>query len=138
MRNRSGSDFRSSFFLLFYEYFSLLHADIFFPIYFRTINAVISSDLSTDLSLNAGALGLLTSVYFVTFAAFQLPLGILLDRYGPRRTESLLLILASIGAVFFALSESLEGLIFGRALIGLGVSACLMASFKGLFGLVSP
>lgn len=97
---------------------------------FRTVNAVISPDLSATLQLSATDLGLLTSVYFLTFAAFQLPLGILLDHYGPRRVETVLLLFAAAGALVFAFSEGLESLIVGRALIGLGVSACLMASFK--------
>jgi MFS family permease len=97
---------------------------------YRTVNAVISPDLVSDLSLDATDLGLLTSMYFLTFAAFQLPLGMLLDRFGPRRVEAVLLLFAAAGAACFALSARLEGLIVGRALIGFGVSACLMASFK--------
>lgn len=97
---------------------------------FRAINAVIAPDLARDVGLDAAALGLLSSAYFVTFAAFQLPLGILLDRYGPRRTEAALLIFAALGSVLFAVAENFAGLFAGRALIGLGVSACLMASFK--------
>jgi MFS family permease len=96
----------------------------------RNINAVIAPDLVAELSLNAASLGLLTSVYFFAFAAFQLPLGVLLDRYGPRRVESVLLLVAACGALLFAISESIVGLASGRALIGLGVSGCLMASFK--------
>ena len=79
---------------------------------------------------SAAGLGLLTSVYFISFASFQLPLGLLLDRFGPRRTESLLLLFAALGAFVFSRADSLGGLILGRLLIGLGVSACLMASFK--------
>ncbi len=97
---------------------------------FRTVNAVIAQDLTRDLQLNAGALGLLTATYFLTFAACQLPLGVLLDHFGPRRVESVLLIVAACGALVFAKAESIHGLIFGRALIGIGVSACLMAAFK--------
>lgn len=97
---------------------------------FRTVNAVIAPDLVADLGLSPADLGLLTSAYFLSFAAFQLPLGILLDRFGPRRVESLLLLFAAAGALLFAQAESLTGLIVGRALIGLGVSACLMAAFK--------
>ncbi|MDX1656022.1 MAG: MFS transporter, partial [Candidatus Competibacteraceae bacterium] len=67
---------------------------------------------------------------FLSFALFQLPLGILLDRYGPRRVEAGLLLFAALGALLFAISDSLDGLMLGRALIGLGVSACLMAGFK--------
>ena len=52
---------------------------------FRTVNAIISPELARDLSLNPASLGLLTSAYFLAFAAMQIPVGILLDRYGPRR-----------------------------------------------------
>ncbi len=97
---------------------------------YRSVNAVISSRLVESLDLNATDLGLLTSVYFLTFALFQLPLGILLDRYGPRRVESVLLLFAAVGALLLSLCVTISGLILGRALIGLGVSACLMASFK--------
>jgi MFS family permease len=97
---------------------------------FRTSNAVIGPVLARDLSLPDHALGLLTSTYFITFAAAQLPLGILLDRFGPRRVEAILLLFAAAGAAVFALAGDLGGLAWGRALIGLGVSACLMASFK--------
>lgn len=97
---------------------------------FRTSNAVIGPVLADDLSLPDHSLGLLTSTYFITFAAAQLPLGILLDRYGPRRVESVLLLFAAAGAAVFALASDLAGLAWGRALIGLGVSACLMAAFK--------
>jgi len=97
---------------------------------YRTVNAVIAPDLTSELSLNPAQLGLLTAAYFITFAAFQLPLGVLLDRFGPRRIESILLIFAAIGALLFSRAENLPGLIVGRALVGLGVSACLMAAFK--------
>lgn len=97
---------------------------------FRTVNAVIAPDLVRDIGVDPASLGLLTSAYFLTFAAFQLPLGVLLDRYGPRRVEAVLLLFAAAGAFAFARAETLTGLLLGRALIGLGVSACLMAAFK--------
>lgn len=97
---------------------------------FRVVNAVIAGDLRADLALDSSVLGLLTSTYFLAFASFQLPLGYLLDRFGPRRVESALLLVAALGAFVFSFSKTVEGLIVGRALIGLGVSACLMAAFK--------
>lgn len=96
---------------------------------YRVVNAVIAPDLVADLGIGSAGLGLLTAVYFLTFAAFQLPLGVLLDRFGPRRVEALLLVLAGSGALLFARAETTAGLVLGRALIGLGVSACLMAAF---------
>ena len=96
----------------------------------RVVNAVIADDLSADIGVDAAALGVLTAAYFITFAAFQLPLGLLLDRYGPRRVEAALLVVAAFGALLFSLGNSVADLTVGRALIGLGMSACLMAAFK--------
>lgn len=96
----------------------------------RAINAVIAPALVADVGLSSADLGLLSSAYFFSFAALQLPLGVWLDKYGPRRVESALLLVAALGAAVFATSSSLTGLWIGRALIGVGVSACLMAAFK--------
>lgn len=96
----------------------------------RNVNAVIAPELTRELALSPADLGLLTSAYLFAFGAFQLPLGVLLDRYGPRKVETALLLFAASGCLVFGLSGNLLGLGFGRAMIGLGVSACLMGSFK--------
>jgi len=102
----------------------------FFSYFFRVVNAVISPDLVRDAGVDANRLGLLTSAYFLAFAAAQLPLGLALDRFGPRRVNASLLVVAAAGALVFGTSDSLGGLATGRALIGFGVSGCLMASLK--------
>ena len=107
-------------------------AGYFLSYLFRTVNAVISPELTRDLTLAPGALGLLTGAYFVTFALVQLPAGMLLDRYGPRRVEPVLLALAGAGALLFALAEGVAGLVLARALIGAGVAVCLMAPLKAI------
>ena len=99
---------------------------------FRNINAVIAGPLTSELGLDAGRFGLLTSVYFLTFAAAQLPVGILLDRYGPSRVQYGLFVVAACGAALFALSESFLPLVLSRALIGLGVAAALAAGLKAI------
>lgn len=105
-------------------------AGFFLSFLFRNVNAVISKDLAAEFSLSSAELGLLTSAYFLAFAAMQIPVGVFLDRYGPRRvTGGLLLVLAS-GAGAFAVAGGLGSLAFGRALIGVGASACLMGSMK--------
>ncbi|HZV53883.1 MAG TPA: MFS transporter [Rhodocyclaceae bacterium] len=96
----------------------------------RNVNAVIAPELTRALSVSAAELGLLTGAYLLAFGAFQLPLGLLLDRYGPRKVEASLLLVAATGCAVFALGDSLPQLAIARGLIGLGVSACLMASFK--------
>lgn len=99
---------------------------------FRSTNAVIAPQLIAEIGLDAGDLGLLTSTYFLAFAGFQLPLGLLLDRYGPRRVQSVLLLSAALGATLFALGDSLVALAVARGFIGLGVAGGLMASFKAI------
>ena len=105
---------------------------------FRSINAVIAPDLIRDLQINNAQLGLLSSAYFIGFGAMQIPLGIALDRFGPKLTEICLMLLAVLGAAIFASAENFYSLVIGRMLIGMGVSACLMAAFSGFrvwFGL---
>ncbi len=97
---------------------------------YRTVNAVIAPNLAADIGVDPSGLGLLTAAYFIAFASSQLPLGVLLDRFGSRRIEALLLLFAATGAFVFSRSETLTGLVVGRAFIGFGVSACLMAAFK--------
>ncbi len=96
----------------------------------RSVNAVIAPELTRELAMTASGLGLLTSAYFLGFGLFQLPLGLLLDRFGPRRVEAALLLVAAAGCALFGMGQSTTTLALARALIGLGVSACLMASFK--------
>jgi len=99
---------------------------------FRAVNAVVAPDLVRDIELSASGLGLLTAAYLFAFAAFQLPLGVLLDRYGPRRVQTCLLLTAGTGAVLFGIAESEIALIIARAMIGLGFAGGLMASFKAV------
>ena len=98
---------------------------------FRSINAVLTPELVFDLGVNNAQLGLLTSAYFVGFGLTQIPVGICLDKFGPRLTEASLMILAVIGALFFYFSRGFITLLIGRMLIGMGVSACLMSAFSG-------
>jgi MFS family permease len=105
-------------------------AGYFLSFFFRNVNAVISKDLARDFSLTSSDLGFLTATYFLTFAAFQLPLGVLLDRYGPRRVLAALYCVAGAGALIFGLAQDLTMLSVGRALIGLGVSGGLMGAIK--------
>jgi MFS family permease len=105
-------------------------AGYFLSFCFRNVNAVISKELVAEFSLTSADLGFLTSMYLLAFAAFQLPLGVLLDRYGPRRVVATLLCVAAGGALVFAQARELAALSLGRALIGLGVSAGLMGAIK--------
>jgi predicted MFS family arabinose efflux permease len=107
--------------------FALAH---FVSYLYRNVNTVVYPDLVRDIGLDANTLGLLTGVYFIAFAAAQLPVGLALDRFGPRRVQVPMLAVAALGGLLFAQAQSLQGLLAARALIGLGVSASLMAAIK--------
>lgn len=68
---------------------------------------------------------MLTSAYLLAFAVAQLPLGVALDRYGPRKVQVPMMVLAAVGAALFAMADSLPTLVAARALIGLGVAGSL-------------
>ena len=105
-------------------------AGYFVSYIYRSINAIIGPELAREFGLSAAGLGLLTGIYFFSFALFQLPLGLLLDRYGPQRVNATLLLLAAAGGLWFAMAGSNAELTLARALIGLGVSGCLMATLS--------
>ena len=97
---------------------------------YRVINALIAPHLMSELHIDASGLGLMTSAYFLTFGACQLPVGALLDRFGPRRVQSALMLVAALGAFVFAFGTSSWVLIAGRGLIGIGVSAAWVGGLK--------
>jgi MFS family permease len=99
---------------------------------FRAVNAVVAPDLVAEIKLSASELGLLTAAYLLAFACFQLPLGLLLDRYGPRRVQAALLVVAAAGAALFALGNDVLMLAIARALIGVGFAGGLMSGFKAV------
>jgi MFS family permease len=99
---------------------------------FRTITSLISGPLMSEFALDAADIGLLASVYFLFFAAAQLPLGVLLDRFGPRRVEGVLLVIAAGGATLFGTATGFGELLVARAMIGLGVAGALMAGLKAI------
>jgi predicted MFS family arabinose efflux permease len=96
--------------------------------FLRNSVAVIAPDLAQSVGLSAGDLGLLSSVFFFTFALTQLPLGIALDRFGPRRVLLVCVAIMILGSLAFAVASSSTGLIGARALMGLGSSSAFMAS----------
>lgn len=99
---------------------------------YRAMNAVVAPDLVRDIGLSASELGLLTAAYLFAFSLFQLPLGILLDRFGPRRVQSALVAIGGCGALLFAFAGNALELTIARAIIGLGFAGGLMSSFKAV------
>ena len=104
----------------------------------RNVNSLLARDLVGTLSLSPGQLGLLTSAFFLSYALVQLPVGIALDRYEPRKVQLILMTVAASGALLFAHGDSFVQLVFARALIGLGLGACFMSAVKVISTWIAP
>ncbi|MEM8863791.1 MAG: MFS transporter, partial [Chloroflexota bacterium] len=102
----------------------------FLSYFYRLANAVIAPDLTAALNLTPSQLGLTTSIFFATFAAAQIPLGIGLDRWGPRWVTPSLMFVGVIGSLVFAQANSFFLLSVSRGLIGIGMAGILMGSLK--------
>lgn len=96
----------------------------------RAVTAVIAPVLADAFALSASDLGLMGAVLFASYALAQLPVGAALDRYGPRRVQAALVLVIAAGALVFAASAGLAQLLAGRVLLGIGISAALMAQLK--------
>jgi len=104
----------------------------------RNVNAVLAPQLVGALALTPGQLGLLTSAFFFAFALVQLPVGIALDRHGPRKVQLYLMLLAACGALMFANGHSFAQLVTARAIIGCGLGGCFMSAVKAISIWISP
>lgn len=104
----------------------------FLSFFFRSVTAVLTPHLVADVPLGVGEIGLLSSAYFLAFGIAQLPVGLGLDRFGPKRIQIALLGVAAVGTLLFALANSFLTLFLGRVLIGIGLSACFMAGVKAI------
>lgn len=95
--------------------------------FFRSSTGVIGPDLAREFNLDAAKLSLLSSLFFLSFAAAQVPLGVAIDRFGPKAamlTTSAIMIAATL---VFAFAENFVTLAFARFMLGIGCCAFLMA-----------
>ena len=97
----------------------------------RAITATLTPVLTNEFDLSAGNLGLLAGGYFIGFSLMQIPAGLLLDKYGPKKVIPYLLLIALVGTISFAFAKNFTGLFISRIFIGVGVSACLMGPLTG-------
>ena len=96
----------------------------------RGVMAVIGPVLAVEYGLTASELGLLSSVLFLAYCLWQLPMGVLLDVYGPRLVQTWMGLLAAAGCALFAVSDGMLGFMVARAMIGVGIAGGLMAVLK--------
>lgn len=112
--------------------FCLFALGYFISYLLRGLNVGLAPFLTAQLHLSAPDLGALTSVFFLGFAVSQIPVGLVLDRFGPRRVNAALLLLAALGVLMFGLAPNFSVMMIGRLLMGIGVAAALGGAFKAL------
>ena len=104
----------------------------------RNVNAVLAPYLVGSLALTPAQLGLLTSALFFSFALVQLPVGIALDRHGPRKVQISMMLVAALGIWMFAHANGFAQLMLARAVMGLGLGGCFMSAMKAICTWISP
>jgi MFS family permease len=98
--------------------------------FYRSFLAVLAGLLQADVGVTADDLALSSGLWFLVFAAMQLPVGWALDQFGPRRTTAIMLGLGgTTGAVVFAVAQNALHLHLAMALLGIGCAPVLMASY---------
>lgn len=105
-------------------------AGYFLSYFLRSANAVLAPDLQRDVGLGPADLGLMTALFFGAYAAAQLPVGLALDRFGPRGVAAGLMSVGVVGALLFATGTTLPTLALGRVLLGVGTGSVLLAGLK--------
>ena len=104
----------------------------FFSIFHRVGTASIATNLVTDFNTDNSVLGLMSGMYFYSYAAAQIPVGIMLDKIGTRKTLTILGLVASCGNLIFSLSPTVPILALGRGLVGFGVGGFYVSALKAL------
>lgn len=118
--------------------FPILATLFCFSMFYRVTNAVLAPELTREFNLDAERLGMLGSAFFYAFALFQIPMGILLDRIGPRKVISFFSLIGAAGAFIFASANSFPAALAGRALLGIGMASVLMGTLKVFVTTYSP
>ena len=110
--------------------FWILAVGYLFVYFHRVSSAVVAPELVKTFGISGATLGILASAYFYPYAIMQIPVGLLSDSLGPRKTVTLFLLIAFVGAVLFGLSPNISIAIFARVLVGLGVAALFVPTMK--------
>ncbi len=93
----------------------------------RVAPSAMVADLMQSFNVGAAVLGNLSAIYFYAYVALQMPIGALVDRFGPRRIITGFLLLGGAGSLIFALATTIEQAYVGRLLVGIGASCGLIA-----------
>ena len=102
----------------------------FYQFVLRVSPGIMAQDLMQAYQVNGCDLGLLGAYYYKAYAFMQIPLGLLLDRFGARKLLTISCIIAAIGALVFAQAPLFEMAAFGRLLMGIGAACGFIGTLK--------
>ncbi|GAB6155179.1 MFS transporter [Desulfosporosinus burensis] len=108
----------------------ILYLGYVLTMFHRVAIAIMADRLIHDLHLNLAEMSVMTAVYFYPYALMQLPVGILVDRIGPKRLVSAMMLLTAVASIAFALATTFQLTIIARLLIGLSVSCVFVPAEK--------
>jgi sugar phosphate permease len=109
-----------------------------FVYFHRLCPAVIALDMQQAFNTTGTLLGVLGSAYFYPYAIMQVPVGLLADFWGPRKTVASFFVLAGLGSLAMGVAPVLGLAILGRILVGFGVSTVFVCNFKLLSEWFTP
>ena len=98
--------------------------------FLRIAPSVMTTELANAFHINATQLGVFSAFYYYIYTPMQLPVGILMDRYGPRRLLTFATLICALGAYLFAGTNLLSVAELGRFLTGLGSAFAFVGALK--------
>jgi sugar phosphate permease len=98
--------------------------------FYRSAIAVLTPDLMRDVPMDIGALGLVSAAFFYTYALFQIPGGLLLDRFSPAKVMAAFYLSALAGVILFSIAASPGVMVIGRLLMGAGMACGFIGALK--------
>jgi sugar phosphate permease len=98
--------------------------------FYRSAIAVLTTDLMRDVPMDMGSLGLVSAAFFYTYALFQIPGGILLDRFSPAKVMAAFYFSALAGVILFSIADSPGVMALGRLLTGAGMACGFIGALK--------
>lgn len=108
----------------------ILYLGYVLTMFHRVSIAIMADRLINDLHLNLSQMSVMTAVYFYPYALMQFPVGILVDRIGPKRLVSAMLLLTAVASIAFSLATTFQQSMIARLLIGLSVSCIFVPTEK--------
>ena len=96
----------------------------------RVMPNIMLDDITQQFNIDAAVFGQFSGVYYIGYSLMHLPIGIMLDRFGPRKVMTACILLTVVGLLPIIFAENWVYPLVGRAMIGIGSSAAILGTFK--------